>query len=153
MFPQLPDDLTLVIVGFLDAQSLGRICATNRRLRRAGDTTGSDGVISVAAHPGLTDTDLLAGSLRSRGGRWLVPLARAVNAVVTQRVERGMLPQLRAATDPGIEGGAYLGPGGPGETRGLPAPARLGGAAQDPAPAARLWDVTAAETGVPPDPA
>ena len=35
MFPQLPDDLTLVIVGFLDPQSLGRICATNRRLRRA----------------------------------------------------------------------------------------------------------------------
>ena len=35
MFPQLPDELTACIIGFLDVQSLGRICATNRRLRRA----------------------------------------------------------------------------------------------------------------------
>ena len=34
MFPQLPDEITLIIIGFLDAQSLGRICVTNRRLRR-----------------------------------------------------------------------------------------------------------------------
>ncbi len=34
MFPQLPDELTTCIIGFLDVQSLGRICVTNRRLRR-----------------------------------------------------------------------------------------------------------------------
>ena len=31
---QLPDELTTCIIGFLDVQSLGRICVTNRRLRR-----------------------------------------------------------------------------------------------------------------------
>ncbi|MDN5749891.1 MAG: oxidoreductase [Pseudonocardia sp.] len=120
----------------------------DRRLRAAGAD-----VISVAAHPGLTDTQLLFNSLRNRGGRWLLPLAYAVNAVVTQPVERGVLPQLYAATAPQVRGGDYLGPGGPGETRGHPAPARRGAAARDVALAARLWDVTAAATGVAPDPA
>jgi NAD(P)-dependent dehydrogenase (short-subunit alcohol dehydrogenase family) len=111
-------------------------------------------VISVAAHPGLTDTALLDKSVRARSGAWLVlPLARAVNAIVTQRVERGMLPQLYAAVSPQVRGGDYVGPGGPGETRGYPAPARRSAAAGDAALAARLWEVTAAETGVAPDPA
>lgn len=121
----------------------------DRRLRAAGED-----VISVAAHPGLTDTALLSTSVRARAGaRLVLPLARAVNAVVTQRVERGVLPQLYAATSPQVDGGDYVGPGGPGESRGLPAPARRSSAAHDTALAARLWEVTAAETGVSPDPA
>lgn len=121
----------------------------DRRLRRSGDD-----VISVAAHPGLTDTALLSSSVRARrGARLVLPLARLVNAVTTQRVERGMLPQLYAATSPQVSGGDYVGPGGIAETRGRPAPARRSAAAQDAALAARLWDVTAAETGVEPDPA
>ncbi|MHA6781550.1 oxidoreductase [Pseudonocardia saturnea] len=121
----------------------------DRRLRAAGDD-----VISVAAHPGLTDTALLSTSVRARSGAWLVlPLARAVNAVVTQRVGRGMLPQLYAAVSPQVRGGDYVGPGGLGEARGYPSPARRSAAARDAALAARLWEVTAAETGVAPDPA
>lgn len=118
----------------------------HRRLR--------DDVISVAAHPGLTDTALLSTSVRARPGAWLVlPLARAVNAIVTQRVERGMLPQLYATVSPQVRGGDYIGPGGPGEARGYPAPARRSAVARDAALAARLWEATAAETGVTPDPA
>lgn len=121
----------------------------DRRLRTAGDD-----VISVAAHPGLTDTALLSTSVRARSGAWLMlPLARVVNGVFTQKVERGMLPQLYAAVSRQVSGGDYVGPGGPGESRGSPAPARLGAAARDTALAARLWDVTATETGVTPDPA
>ena len=121
----------------------------DRRLRTAGDD-----VISVAAHPGLTDTALLSTSVRARSGAWLMlPLARVVNGVFTQKVERGMLPQLYAAVSRQVSGGDYVGPGGPGESRGFPAPARLGAAARDTALAARLWDVTATETGVTPDPA
>lgn len=127
----------------------GRAHELDRRLRAAGDD-----VISVAAHPGLTDTALLDKSVRARSGAWLVlPLARAVNAIVTQRVQRGMLPQLYAAVSPQVRGGDYGGPGGPGETRGYPAPARRSAAARDAALAARLWEATAAETGVSPDPA
>ncbi|MBW0119377.1 protochlorophyllide oxidoreductase, partial [Pseudonocardia sp. KRD-169] len=121
----------------------------DRRLRRSGDD-----VISVAAHPGLTDTALLSSSVRARSGaRLVLPLARLVNLLTTQRVERGMLPQLFAATSPQVSGGDYVGPGGLGETRGLPAPARRSARARDADLAARLWDVTAAETGVDPDPA
>lgn len=121
----------------------------DRRLRRCGDD-----VISVAAHPGLTDTALLSSSVRARSGaRLLLPLARVVNLVTTQRVGRGVLPQLHAATSPQVVGGDYVGPGGLGETRGRPAPARRSARARDADLAARLWEVTAAETGVHPDPA
>lgn len=121
----------------------------DRRLRAAGDD-----VASVAAHPGVSGTDLLLNSVRRRpGAALLLPLARAVNAVTTQSVERGALPQLHAATAPGVRGGDYVGPGGVAELRGHPGPARRTAAARDVALAGRLWEVTAAETGVPPDPA
>jgi NAD(P)-dependent dehydrogenase (short-subunit alcohol dehydrogenase family) len=121
----------------------------DRRLRAAGDD-----VVSVAAHPGVSGTELLLNSVRRRpGGALLLPLARAVNAVITQSAERGALPQLHAATAPQVRGGDYVGPDGIGELRGRPAPARRSSAAQDPELARRLWEVTAAETGVEPDPA
>lgn len=121
----------------------------DRRLRAAGDD-----VISVAAHPGLSGTELLLHSVRRRpGAAVLLPFARALNAVVTQPAARGALPQLHAATAPGVRGGDYTGPGGPGETRGHPVPARRSAAARDPDLARRLWEATAAETGVDPDPA
>jgi NAD(P)-dependent dehydrogenase (short-subunit alcohol dehydrogenase family) len=110
-----------------------------------------DDVISVAAHPGLTDTELLGNSMRQRGA-WLAPVARAVNLIITQPVRRGVLPQLHAATAPQVRGGDYVGPGGLGETRGAPAPARRSAVAQDPVLAGKLWEATAAATGVAPDP-
>lgn len=120
----------------------------DRRLR----ATGAD-VISVAAHPGLTDTELLGNSLRRRGGAWLSGVAKAINLVTTQPVRTGMLPQLHAATAPEVSGGAYIGPRGLGEARGRPAPARRSTAACDPELARRLWNATADATGVAPDPA
>lgn len=119
----------------------------DRRLRAAGED-----VISVAAHPGLTDTELLGNSVRRRSAR-LVPLARAVNLLTTQPVRTGVLPQLYAATAPQVSSGDYLGPRALGETRGHPGPARRSAAARDAGLAARLWDATARETGVEPDPA
>jgi NAD(P)-dependent dehydrogenase (short-subunit alcohol dehydrogenase family) len=120
----------------------------DRRLRAAGDT-----VISVAAHPGLTDTELLGNTLRRRGGGRLAGVAGLLNKVVTQPVRTGVLPQLFAATAPQVRGGDYMGPGALGETRGHPAPARRSAAAQDADLGRRLWDVTAAATSVRPDPA
>jgi NAD(P)-dependent dehydrogenase (short-subunit alcohol dehydrogenase family) len=119
----------------------------DRRLRAAGDD-----VASVAAHPGLTGTELLGNSARLRSPR-LAPLAGLVNKLVTQPVRTGVLPQLYAATAAQVRGGDYVGPASLGETRGHPAPARRSAAALDVALAARLWDATAAATGVDPDPA
>lgn len=119
----------------------------DRRLR----SSGAD-VISVAAHPGLTDTELLANSVRQRSPL-LAMFSIPLNKVFTQNVRTGMLPQLYAATAPDVDGGDYVGPGGIGELIGHPAPARRSAAARDEALARRLWDVTAEATGVVPDPA
>ncbi|MGH3614845.1 MAG: oxidoreductase [Pseudonocardia sp.] len=119
----------------------------DRRLRAAG----SD-VISVAAHPGVTGTELLANSMRHRSGL-LATLTAPLNTLFTQNVRTGMLPQLYAATAPQIRGGDYVGPGGPGEMFGHPRPARRSAAAADEDLADRLWATTATVTDVQPDPA
>lgn len=119
----------------------------DRRLRLAGDP-----VLSVAAHPGMTESSLLANSFR-RGGRgaWKGRIHSVADRWLVQPVEHGIAPQLAAATGP-VHGGDYLGPSGPGELRGPPGSARRSAAAQDPAPAGWLWRATAAATGVAPDP-
>lgn len=118
----------------------------DRRLRAAGDD-----VISVAAHPGLANTELLTNSMRRRNPL-LMMFSIPLNQVFAQDVRKGMLPQLYAATAPDVRGGDYYGPGGLAEMRGHPAPARRSAAAQDADLARRLWDATARETGVRPDP-
>ncbi|MCO1657091.1 hypothetical protein [Pseudonocardia humida] len=119
----------------------------DRRLRAAGAD-----VISVAAHPGLTDTELLGNSVRRRSTR-LAPLAGAVSLLISQPLRVGVLPQLYAATAPQVRGGDHVGPGAFGETRGHPGPARRSPQPLDVALAVRLRDATAAATGVAPDPA
>src|SRR6478672_502208 len=76
-----------------------------RRLSGAGTT------IAVAAHPGLAATELTRNS---------PAVAASFYARVTQNPTMGALPTLRAATDPGVLGGQYYGPGGLFGTRGYP---------------------------------
>jgi NAD(P)-dependent dehydrogenase (short-subunit alcohol dehydrogenase family) len=113
----------------------------DRRLRAAGSP-----VISVLAHPGLTRTNLTPRAWEHRGrlGRMIA----AVGLVATQPVEQGTLPQLRAATDPGVRGGQFFGPAGLWETRGRVAEARLSREAADQAAGARLWAAAEDLTGV-----
>ncbi|MFG1609949.1 oxidoreductase [Actinoplanes sp. NPDC049265] len=113
----------------------------DRRLRAAGSA-----VLSVLAHPGLTRTNLTprAWEHRPRIGR----LAAWAGLLVTQSVERGTEPQLRAATAPGVRGGQFFGPTGLGETRGRVGEARLSREAADPAVGRRLWAAAEDLTGV-----
>ncbi|OLR95244.1 oxidoreductase [Actinokineospora bangkokensis] len=125
----------------------------HRRLTAAGSP-----VLSVAAHPGMTDTELAISSVKARLGtgplsRVALAAARLGNKAITQSVERGTLPQLRAATDPGVRGGDYLGPTGPLEVFGAPGRARPRSLASNPDIARTLWVRTADLTGVSPDPA
>jgi protochlorophyllide reductase len=121
-----------------------------RELGRRTRAAGVD-VTSVAAHPGMSATELSANTARARGSRLLGLGARVVD-VIAQSVEVGALPQLYAATSPDVEPGGYYGPDGFRETRGHPAPARSTTAARDDLAASRLWDLTAELTGVAPDP-
>ncbi|MGM1064993.1 oxidoreductase [Saccharothrix sp. Mg75] len=113
----------------------------DRRLRAAGSP-----VAGVLAHPGLTRTNLTPRAWEHRGrlGRSIA----AVGLLVTQPVERGALPQLRAATGTGVRGGEFFGPSGPWEARGGVARARFGREATDPDVGRRLWAVAEELTGV-----
>ncbi|MFF0173548.1 SDR family NAD(P)-dependent oxidoreductase [Micromonospora profundi] len=66
----------------------------------------------------------------------------------TQPVEQGALPQLRAATEPGVRGGQFFGPSLLWETRGRVTEARLSREAADPAVGKRLWAAAEELTGV-----
>ncbi len=64
---------------------------------------------SLAAHPGLSDSDLQTHSADESGG--FISRASVVAARYTgMDVARGALPQLRAATDPEAKGGEFYGP-------------------------------------------
>jgi NAD(P)-dependent dehydrogenase (short-subunit alcohol dehydrogenase family) len=111
----------------------------DRRLRAKGST-----VESLAAHPGYAATNL-----QSAAAPLVDRLVMKVgNAVIAQSDEMGALPTLYAATEPGLEGGTYVGPDGVGEQRGHPKIVKPNRAARDVETARRLWDVSADLTGV-----
>lgn len=103
------------------------------------------GVTSVAAHPGISRTDLLpngAGPLSFAG------LMRKVFWFLFQPAAQGALPTLYAATSPAARGGAYYGPHRLFETRGYPRPAKIPAQALDAEACSRLWRVSEEMTGV-----
>lgn len=97
------------------------------------------GVESLAAHPGITRTDLIVnGSGRSSvAGR-----ARRYLWFLFQPAWQGALPTLFAATDPAARGGAYYGPDRLGGMRGYPTEEKPPRQALDTAAAARLWETS-----------
>ncbi|TFV59221.1 SDR family NAD(P)-dependent oxidoreductase [Mycobacterium sp. PS03-16] len=105
-----------------------------RRLAAANADT-----IAVAAHPGLSNTELM---------RHLPSFLNPLVGVVAQSPAMGALPTLRAATDPAVQGGQYYGPGGLGETRGYPKLVGSSAQSRDTALARRLWAVSEDLTGV-----
>jgi hypothetical protein len=71
------------------------------------------------------------------------------NAVLAQSGDKGALPQLFAATQPGLEGGVLVAPDGFREQRGHPKVVRpRNKEADDEAIASRLWEVSEELTGV-----
>nr|MBA2740346.1 SDR family NAD(P)-dependent oxidoreductase [Nocardioidaceae bacterium] len=75
-------------------------------------------LLSVAAHPGYAATELQTSGPAMGGATVGSRLMSLANKVVAQPADHGAWPLLLAATQPGLPGGSYVGPGGPGETRG-----------------------------------
>lgn len=103
------------------------------------------GVTSLAAHPGVTRTDLIVNgagrtSLNGRIRRFLPGLF--------QPAWQGALPTLYAATAPDARDGAYYGPDGPAGIRGYPALEAPPPRALDEGVAGRLWEESLALTKV-----
>lgn len=109
----------------------------DRRLRAAHSN-----VMALGCHPGIAATELgrFMGPMQFFGPlvRWLLNTA-----------EKGALPALQAATG-AVTPGAYYGPTGLGEARGVSGEASRSAMAQDPALARRLWDESIAMTGIDP---
>jgi NAD(P)-dependent dehydrogenase (short-subunit alcohol dehydrogenase family) len=121
----------------------------DRRSKEAGW-----GIVSNAAHPGLTKTNLqISGPSRGRAKpstmERLYTLSWRLTPFLWQEIDEGILPALYAATSPQAEGGAFYGPHGIYEAAGggvtaAKVPAR----ARDDADCRRLWEISERLTGV-----
>ncbi|BBY87096.1 dehydrogenase of uncharacterised specificity, short-chain alcohol dehydrogenase like protein [Mycolicibacterium tokaiense] len=109
-----------------------------RRLATAGAET-----IAVAAHPGVSNTELM----RHIPGSSL-PFVDKLTGLVTNSPAMGALATLRAATDPGASGGQYYGPDGFRELWGHPVLVSSSKQSHDVAVQERLWTVSEQLTGV-----
>lgn len=113
-------------------------------LQRRSDAAGW-GISSIAAHPGVSRTDLL----HNGPGRWSAfGIARSLLPFLFQPAAQGALPTLFSATSPEAKGGAYYGPDKLSETRGFPAPAKIPPQALDKIASARLWQISQVLTDV-----
>jgi NAD(P)-dependent dehydrogenase (short-subunit alcohol dehydrogenase family) len=110
----------------------------NRRLAARDAAT-----IAVAAHPGISNTELM----RHVPGSSL-PGFSALAGLVTNSAEVGALATLRAATDGGVRGAEYYGPDGIRELRGHPKRVESSKQSHDQDVQGRLWTVSEELTGV-----
>lgn len=92
----------------------------------------------TAAHPGFTATELQRHSTF-----W-----RFLNPILSQKVEKGVLPTLRAATDLNANLGDYFGPSGFMERTGFPVVVKSNAMSHNKKNAKKLWDLSEKLTGV-----
>lgn len=109
----------------------------DRRLRAAASR-----VMSVAAHPGVANTNLFRSGAHSTASRAARDALGALIGAVLNSELAGALPTLYAATGPDVVDGGYYGPLGLFEARGeRVGPAKIASQAKDEADARRLWQV------------
>lgn len=109
----------------------------DRRLKEAGSK-----VKSLAAHPGIADTEL------SRYlPKWMQVLSPVFSALIAQSARAGAAPTLRAALDPDLKGGEYLGPDGFGGYKGKAVVVDSEPKSKNIDTARRLWEVSEELTG------
>ncbi|MEZ4884863.1 MAG: oxidoreductase [Chitinophagales bacterium] len=109
-----------------------------RRLEKAEIHT-----ISVAAHPGISDTEL-SRHIPKFATLLLTPM---FSLVIAHKPDKGALPTLRAALDENVEGGDYYGPDGWREFKGKPVKVRSTRRSRNEETAKRLWEVSEELTG------
>jgi NAD(P)-dependent dehydrogenase (short-subunit alcohol dehydrogenase family) len=112
----------------------------DRRFRAAGTPARS-----IVVHPGFSNTDLQARSVRETGGGRSQRFFHAAVRRVGMTPAQGALPLLRAATDPGAVGGALYTPRW--VNWGPPVRQPLFGRSRDRHAMAVLWEVSERETG------
>jgi NAD(P)-dependent dehydrogenase (short-subunit alcohol dehydrogenase family) len=101
---------------------------------------------SVVAHPGFTNTDLQARSVRETGGGRSQRFFHAAVGRFGMTPAQGALSLLRAATDPSAQGGTLYTPRW--VNWGPPVRRPLFGRSRDRDAMATLWEVSERETGI-----
>lgn len=112
-------------------------------LQRKLATVQSD-TISVAAHPGVSMTNL-ANHLK---GSFMFKIFELIGGFISHDPAKGALPGIRASVDPKVQGGAYYGPDGMMEMKGNPVKVASNKASHDLDDAKKLWEVSEQLTGV-----
>ena len=114
-----------------------------RRMRALGTS-----VKGIAAHPGLTFTDLQRNTAKASGNPFEGSMYKAIMPTLAMPVEKGTLPQLYAAAMPDAKGGAMYGPNGFQQVWGWPAEVKSPRHARNEENARKLWVVSEELTGV-----
>ncbi len=112
-------------------------------LQRVFESKGLD-CISVAAHPGTCQTNLM----QHMEGKLLFSLLRPIVSFMIQSAAMGALPQIRASADSRVKGGEYYGPTGFRELSGYPVLVQSNKASHHRESAGKLWDISEKLTGV-----
>jgi len=116
----------------------------DRRLRSANSR-----VMSLAAHPGVANTNLFQTGDHSPLEKALRNLFGHAIGIVLNTDAEGALPTLYAATAPSVEDGGYYGPQGFQEMRGDDVDrAIVAPQARDSSAATRLWEICEDLTGI-----
>lgn len=92
----------------------------------------------VAAHPGWTKTELDRH----------IGIVGIISSIIGQKAEKGVLPTLRAATDPNAISGDYFGPDGFREMRGNPVKVKSNAMSLNAQKAEQLWTLSEKLTGI-----
>lgn len=110
----------------------------DRRLKVSGSK-----VKSIAAHPGVSDTDL-----GRHVSKWLYNLLLPVIRLMSHRPENAALPTQYAALVEDLKGGEYIGPTGFSEMKGKPGIAKSTPLSHDTQIAKQLWEVSEKLTNI-----
>ena len=100
--------------------------------------------ISVAAHPGLSKSNLS----KYVNKQTLYKIGMALSSIITQSTSTGALPEIMASVDPHVKGGEYYGPGGFKEWRGHPVKVESNEASHNLKDAEKLWELSEKLTGI-----
>ncbi len=117
-------------------------------LQRKLSAASVSNVVSVAAHPGYSSTNLQMVGPSMQGSIIGTRVSAIGNSLFAQSAEMGALPTLYAATAPNVQGGDFIGPGGLMEMYGYPVKVRSNARSYDQNAARQLWQVSEELTGV-----
>ena len=127
--------------GYSPIKSYGRSKLMNLlftyELQRKFEDEGIDS-IAVAAHPGVSNTNLF----QYLEGKLIYKIFKPLMLPFFQEKDMGALPQIRAAVDTNVMGAEYYGPDGFNEMKGFPVLVQSNKASHNVADAKKLWEIS-----------